>query len=433
MRDSETRWPIHLWALQSVPGIALTAFGLWGAGDESPLSPSKSYLLATAACAWVIVTIAMVVMERGRRFLIANRWQLTLAAVSMLTAIVAFDLVLTASGTVPTIAQQRSSSLSHSRGTYTSTRLVPQDIAGDGYAIYINRRGLRGPEIDQTPPPGRKRLLLLGGSQVMDFANNWPGKLEQILRTKGVDVEVLNAGVAGHNSADSLTKLALDLWTLKPDIVFVCHAWNDAKYVARLAVDEPFRGLPPERPTPWYPDWRLYPVGVDSVLSHSAIYRNFRWAFITKVYPPEEFDTRLKLNAGLSGTSHAVGLAQFRQNLALIAETTKLIGAQLVLCKQARLAVSGADGDAQAMAREYGTRVTGLSDEALFKILDGCDEVIEETAGARGAVIVDMDHGLSGNEQYFADGIHFSEAGADAAAELVAQALEPLLTTSSSP
>jgi lysophospholipase L1-like esterase len=52
---------------------------------------------------------------------------------------------------------------------------------------------------------------------------------------------------------------------------------------------------------------------------------------------------------------------------------------------------------------------------------------IDEIAQHKDLLVVDMDQSLSGKQEYFEDGIHFTSSGSRAASKLVATAIEPLI------
>jgi len=109
-----------------------------------------------------------------------------------------------------------------------STVMWPVELS---YQVQINSLGLRGPEIERTPPPGRTRVLALGDSMTFGFYleedETWPRQLEAELRRSGADVEVVNAGVGGW-SIDSETQFALERGlALEPDHVVVGFCTND--------------------------------------------------------------------------------------------------------------------------------------------------------------------------------------------------------------
>ena len=101
----------------------------------------------------------------------------------------------------------------------------------------INEFGYRGPSFSVSKPEGTRRIIVLGGSAVFDpNADGWPHLTQDFLKTTGHEnVEVINAGVPGHASFDSLGRLYSQIWTFEPDYVLVYHGWNDIKYFKTLA------------------------------------------------------------------------------------------------------------------------------------------------------------------------------------------------------
>lgn len=87
--------------------------------------------------------------------------------------------------------------------------------AGDE-RYFINDAGYRGPNFVARKPPGKIRIIFVGGSTVFDGyrkdtrpdrGEDWPHLVEQFLRSKGSNVEVINAGIPGHASFDALGQL----------------------------------------------------------------------------------------------------------------------------------------------------------------------------------------------------------------------------------
>lgn len=100
----------------------------------------------------------------------------------------------------------------------------------------VNSLGFRGEEFEYRKPEGVYRIVALGGSTT--WGNNvtdehtYPRKLENILNascTDSIRFEVINAGVPGYTSTESLLNLALRLLDLSPDMITIYHAYNDIK------------------------------------------------------------------------------------------------------------------------------------------------------------------------------------------------------------
>jgi lysophospholipase L1-like esterase len=84
------------------------------------------------------------------------------------------------------------------------------DVAGRTFAVRVNSLGMRGPEL--RPDSGTRRVLLLGDSTTFGFGvgehETFAARVQEILRCRGhTDVEVLNAGVPGYSTWQSLANL----------------------------------------------------------------------------------------------------------------------------------------------------------------------------------------------------------------------------------
>lgn len=101
-----------------------------------------------------------------------------------------------------------------------------------------NSLGYRGEEIDLPKPQGRFRIVCIGGSttyttRVKDYRLSYPALLEKELKNRGYsNVDVVNAGVVGYSSWETLISLAFRVLDVQPDLIIVYHGINDAN--ARL-------------------------------------------------------------------------------------------------------------------------------------------------------------------------------------------------------
>ena len=102
--------------------------------------------------------------------------------------------------------------------------------------ITINSLGYRGKDFKLIKTPGTFRIVCIGGSTVFGIGSSsdkttYPQFLEDRLNAKipGKKFEVINAGVPGYTTAESLINLELRLLDLSPDLIFIYHAYNDFK------------------------------------------------------------------------------------------------------------------------------------------------------------------------------------------------------------
>ena len=97
----------------------------------------------------------------------------------------------------------------------------------------VNSNGFIDREWKLERTPGVPRILCLGGStteggNALSLQGSYPFLLEQVLRERlGREVEVLNAGMSGWNSAEMVAAWFLDLVDYQPDLVVVHEAVND--------------------------------------------------------------------------------------------------------------------------------------------------------------------------------------------------------------
>ncbi len=120
-------------------------------------------------------------------------------------------------------------------GTYVGPRPWPIEYRTP---VRINSLGLRGPEIPELPDHGL-RILVLGDSFVAGFEVEWdetfPALLEQGLeRRLEFPVQVINAGVRGYGTDQSLLYYRSRGRELAPHLVVMVHSGNDNEDNATL-------------------------------------------------------------------------------------------------------------------------------------------------------------------------------------------------------
>ena len=97
----------------------------------------------------------------------------------------------------------------------------------------INSLGFRGEEIAADKPDGVYRIVAIGGSTTfgvyLPWNQSYPYYLQENLRARlNTDaIEVINAGMTGSTTAESLHRLFTQILPIKPDMVVIYHAYND--------------------------------------------------------------------------------------------------------------------------------------------------------------------------------------------------------------
>lgn len=97
--------------------------------------------------------------------------------------------------------------------------------------IEINSRGFRGPVRPYEKPPGLERIVIIGDSYIEAFAASYEEtlghQLEESLRAKGRNVEVIALGVSNFGTAQEILLLEREGLRYQPDLVVLAFAHND--------------------------------------------------------------------------------------------------------------------------------------------------------------------------------------------------------------
>ncbi len=185
-----------------------------------------------------------------------------------------------------------------------------------GSAVTINQLGLRGREVALPKPPGRRRIVCFGDSVTFGYGvsdgETYSAELERALVARGVNADVVDAGVTGFTSHQVRRLLERVLPGLEADVVTVMIGWNDASH--RPVDDREYERR--VRQT----------MEVDSVLDHLALYSFLKAKYLR--YAIRHLPSR--------GQVHRVSLEQYDENLAAVIEACRRLGAQPVFIELPR-------------------------------------------------------------------------------------------------
>ncbi|HUY32757.1 MAG TPA: GDSL-type esterase/lipase family protein [Pirellulales bacterium] len=275
------------------------------------------------------------------------------------------------------------------------------------YSITINSLGLRGPEISREKARGVVRVAIVGESSafgyLVDDADVAARRLEANLRARGLEVEVLNAGVPGYNLFHSTVRYREVVAPLAPDVVLVYLGWNDLAYVVRGPSE-----LDRFRVRPVAPGW-------ERLLGQSTLYGLVAYRLLgasARMMPSQIGGTRPTES----------GAAAFHANLARLADLVGASGARLVVCAQATAAhphVSPRLAAVLAHSEEDRSDVIWMGMWLRDRE--------REFAAERHVPFLDAYDAIPPTEEFLADYIHLTVAGERELAEFWTRKLLPLL------
>jgi lysophospholipase L1-like esterase len=280
-----------------------------------------------------------------------------------------------------------------------------------------NSLGYRDKEFPVKKPVGKFRIVALGGSttytiEVEDNDKMFTRQLQNVLRDSfGYDaVEVINAGVGGYNSWESLMNLEFRVLDLNPDLIIVYHGTNDVH--TRLVARESYKGDNSGRRKQWSAPY------VSPAVQHSYLVRIISSKLDLGLFRREGLGSYVNAptykgqGSSNPSTDPMVLLevhppSYFRRNLTNMVVITRAHGADILLSTWAH---SPYFNDYASTA--YYQR--GFQEN---------NAVIREVAAERGVRLFDFAKKMPKSKEYWSDGRHVNEKGALAKAQLFADFL----------
>lgn len=300
---------------------------------------------------------------------------------------------------------------------------LPEDYAHK-VKWHINSHGYRGPEFAWEKPAGTTRIVIYGGSFVFDIRTvegmDWPRQAEKILRERGHQVEIINAGIPGLMSFDAVGRLFTEGHDLDPDYVVICNKWNDLKY---------FRSSEPL-------SWQMHPWAVQSdprfeyqgaldrwLGGVSQLYCRLRYRHYESMRPPEFVDHVNRSDFKNRPTPEA--LRQYRLHFQMFADTARDLGVKPILMTQPLLIRRDNPPEAREII-EY--EKVEFSHEQLCEATEQADSAVRSVAAEKHVPLIDGSASrVAGKIPFFTDQVHLNQTGSLEFAHVVADELEKII------
>lgn len=289
-----------------------------------------------------------------------------------------------------------------------------EGVPGARYAKWqMNSLGYRGPE----PAQGRVKLLTFGASETFgmyEAANlEYPRRLESLLNQGGnEDYSVINIALPGIRVGRT-AYLAHALERTQAKVVVIYP--SPANYIGTI---EPFcrTADSPAAIKLGLGDYvrlagkieqlikQTVPVSVMTYLREFSIWRETRHSEILPVVPPASVDA-------------------FAADLQCVIDVVRANGAEPVLATHATYFGRSLRPEDRAMLVAWRRFYPELEEAGFLDLEQRANAAIRIIAQQQRVALADAEQGIPPGPQYFADFVHFTDAGAERMAELVAQAI----------
>jgi len=302
--------------------------------------------------------------------------------------------------------------------------------------IFIDQHGFLATDkdLELEKKANEIRIATIGGSTTasinLSYEQNWPGYLGNLIQQEFPDkkVRIINAGVPGFDTAQSIGNLALRVLPFRPDVVIIYHAYNDLKTIRG---DLPFKSdYTHIHPKPYgfhkEPNWFIRFAG------NSMLYvrtRNLVRDYKTR----KQADYEKLNNQNRLATIPRLAERAFEEHIRALVAIARSAGASVILSSFATLhdpyldwrspektmrALSEFQKDNLGGLLQF---TPGLTIPAIFEGIRRYNEVLYKVAVGENTGWVDNSKLVPHADQYFLDRVHFSDAGA----KLMAQNLVP--------
>jgi hypothetical protein len=302
-----------------------------------------------------------------------------------------------------------------------------------------NSLGFRGPD----PPDDfaqRPTIVAVGGSttecRYLDETKTWPARLNEKLKVDFPEVWLNNAGLDGHSTRGHQVLLEQLVGPLKPKLVLYMVGLNDL-------------GLGNATTDATADDQQLFRRGQEgdswanraylTLVHHSAAFAladNFRRHLAARnagLMHGNVDHAQLRLDASsgeklsdevptmLVGRHRRQFLPGYEARLRKLLLATFAYGSEPVLITQTALYGDSIDDETGIdLARVKVGEVVGL---AQWQVLDAYNDVTRRVGRELGVLVIDLARRLPKSSRYYYDYHHYTNAGAEAVAEVVAEEL----------
>jgi lysophospholipase L1-like esterase len=293
-------------------------------------------------------------------------------------------------------------------------RMVAGATRGSRVSIHINSRGFRGPELERPKPAARIRLAFIGGSttfcaEVSGDEFTWPHLVWQSLRAEfpAAGLDYVNAGVPGYSSEQSLQSLKYYIAPLQPDVILIYEATNDLSLDARRLAEAQgiyrHKNQDASSFAQWSVAWQLIEKNLKILAKQKEA--------TAEAQPVLRFDPE-RLSRS------------FEQRLTQLVEESRRVAPVVALATFSYKVRRDQTRERQLQAANTALFYMPYMDvEGLLAGYEEYNRVIRAVAKKTGALLIDGELTIPGDDRHFYDSVHFTDEGSRAMARRIGAAL----------
>lgn len=264
-----------------------------------------------------------------------------------------------------------------------------------GTLAHTNNLGLRGSvDIDLDRQYEGLRILCVGdsvtfGYTVSDDLHTYPSQLEQRLREKHIDCQVLNAGFPRYRLQHLAIYLEDQLADLQPDILILLAGWNNV---------------------------------ADQIMQPQALATTLQWVnqhcFAVRVVQSWQLLTPPEIYRHSEAQISELGMQKYRTALERIVQLANRQGVQVYVCTLPHFFEHVDTPEAHRLAAQF---CPPGSLSQLSDLTERLTRVAQEVAAESELRIIDL--GSVDRPEYFEDAVHPGDSGSAKIADIVAESL----------
>lgn len=276
--------------------------------------------------------------------------------------------------------------------------------------LSINQLGFKGPEIFLDSD--NFRILMLGDSVTFGLGKwSYPRETEKWLNEKGLQVEVVNAGVEGYSPKNAVFEVGRYL-KLSPDIVTILLGWN-----ALFSVDSFSNPLEESFRTLWFfrrVKYLLEEVFLGSSKRADMLYQRSLTADLDdakRVVPDDYFPP-------------------FMQDVEYLVEALSAAGTRVILMTLPGLFSTSQTPSEKAMEMGHLPEFT-TNPFVLARRSELYNSALKKLSLKKGITLIDLEEwsreGLRPRDAFFSDSVHLTPDGMVRLAEKIGEELKPTI------